>query len=226
MNILQNHSLLYIEDEDEIRNNYSKYFTQVFGNVYLAASAEEGLILYERYQPKVIIVDVSLKKMDGLSFVKQIRKNDHNTKVIVLSAHSDTVRLLKATELKLTKYLVKPVTRVELQEALGLVVDEFSRYQVIESERILLKDGLIWDKTNNELIGGESLTKNETKLMEILCANPTTIHRYDDIIYQIWWDIYEDKRGALKSLVKNLRKKLPEGTIENIHSQGYRIHLK
>ncbi|MFT7861109.1 MAG: response regulator [Sulfurimonas sp.] len=62
--------------------------------------------------------------MDGFSLIKQIRAVDKSIKVITLTAHSDSYRLLKATELKLTTYLVKPVSRSELKEALHLVKEQ------------------------------------------------------------------------------------------------------
>ncbi|MFT7861110.1 MAG: response regulator [Sulfurimonas sp.] len=65
MRFLENYTLLYIEDKEEIRNNYGNYFKNVFGDVYLASSAEEGLALYKVHKPQVLIADISLKGMDG-----------------------------------------------------------------------------------------------------------------------------------------------------------------
>ena len=98
-NIKEPYSVLYIEDEKDIRANYVNYLDRHFEKVYEAADGEEGYEKYKKNRPDIMIVDINLPKLNGLELVRRIRENNHSTKVIMLTAHSETKSLLEATEL-------------------------------------------------------------------------------------------------------------------------------
>ena len=221
-------SVLYVEDEDQIREKYSQYLKRFCTIIYEAADGEAAYKIYKDKRPDILLADINLPLLSGLDLVERIRKNDHNTKVIMLTAHSDVDYLLKATNLKLTRYLIKPVNREDLKEALNLAIDELTHFSIFSKKIIHLKDNCQWNPESCELfIADQSipLTKNEKLLTNILTAKLGTTFTYDDIIYEIWPDEFNDKFPALKTLVKGLRKKLPQDSLENIRSIGYKITL-
>ncbi|MAD41803.1 MAG: DNA-binding response regulator, partial [Arcobacter sp.] len=104
----KNIKILYVEDDDIARENGVEYLENYFENIYEASDALTALKLYEKHQPDIIITDIQMPKLNGLEFVQRIRKTDSKTQVIVISAFSDKDYLLKAIELQLVKYLIKP----------------------------------------------------------------------------------------------------------------------
>ncbi len=228
--IKEAYSILYVEDEKDIRENYVNYLKRHFQNVYEACDGEEGLELYRNKKPDIMIVDINLPKLNGLDLLKIIREDDHSTKVIMLTAHSDTRYLLEATELKLTKYLIKPISRSELKDALNIVVSELLKFNVLSKKIINLPDGYYWDCIALELLNKNSsvlLTNKERELLKILFSNINMVHTYGNIIINIWYEnsYNADKLDSLKTIIKNLRKKLPKDIIKNIFSVGYKINL-
>ena len=144
----------------------------------------------------------------------------------MLTAYSYTKYLLEAAELKLVKYLVKPITRSDLKLALDMAVDEFSKFDVVAKKRVYLKDGFSWDyeKRNIFLNGIEvALTNKEKKIVALLLSHPNNIFTYNAIIIEVWDSFEENKLDPLKTIVKNIRKKLPKDTIKNVFGVGYRF---
>ncbi|MFT5835249.1 MAG: two-component system response regulator VanR [Sulfurimonas sp.] len=224
------YSILYIEDDKDIRANYVNYLNRHFDKVFEAADGEEGYYKYIKNRPDIMIVDINLPKLNGLDLVRKIRESDHSIKVIMLTAHSETKYLLEATELKLTKYLVKPVSRSELKDALSLVIDELSNFETKSKKRIVLKDGFSWDIQRVELLKNNSssvLTNKERSILALLFSSVNTTYTYDEIIIDVWYedDYDRDKLDALKTIIKNLRKKLPKDTIKNVFGTGYKIEI-
>ncbi len=221
------YDILYVEDEDAIRENYVKFLEKYFKNIYQVSDGEKAYEIYKEKKPKIMLVDINIPKLNGIDLVKKIREHDYTTKIIMLTANADVDTLLKATELKLTKYLVKPIGREQLKEALHLVIQELSSFEIKSKKIIMLKDGYSWDIENIELrsdIKVLLLTNKEREILKLLFSNTNLVYTYDDIIENIWgYD--SDKIDALKTIIKNLRKKLPKDSIKNIFGVGYKINL-
>ena len=222
------YTLLYVEDEDDVRENYSQYLSRYFHTIYEAQNAKEALSIYKKEKPDILIIDIHLPGISGLEFLKTIRETDHTTKAIMLTAHSDVETLLKATELKLTKYLVKPVSRSELKNALFLAVDEIENYTIQTNKIIKMKNDYYWDQEHKKLLCHNKehiLTNKEIELLTLLASNVNKTFSVQEIIFELWYDSDEPKESALKTLIKGLRKKLPEGSIKNIFGVGYKIEV-
>jgi len=220
------YNILFVEDEKEIRENYTRYLKRHFLNIYEASDGESGYKIYKEKKPDIMILDINLPNMNGLELLRKIRVTDQNVKVIMLTAYADTKYLLDAVELKLVKYLIKPISRKELKEALDLAVNEFSKFDVISKEIINLNDGFTWNCKNKELFQNDEeilLTNKEQKIVSLLFANTNNVLTYDDIITEVWDSFENDKQEALKTIVKNIRKKLPKDTIKNVFGIGYKF---
>lgn len=109
ISMLKKHSVMYVEDEPEIQRNIAEYLGNYFGEVHLASDGQEALDQYSTHRPDVLLLDINLPNIDGLTVAKKIRESDQNTEIVMLTAFTEKEKLLKAIELKLTKYLVKPV---------------------------------------------------------------------------------------------------------------------
>ena len=225
---MKEYDILFIEDEEAIRANYVKYLRRHFRNVYEAQDGESAFEVYKEKKPHILIVDINIPKLSGIDMLKKIREDDHSTKALMLTSHTDTNYLLDAASLQLTKYLVKPISREELKSALTLVVDELSKFSITSKKRLVLKDDFSWDYDAKELscAGNKvALTNKERKILTILCSDTNKTFTYDEIIIDVWYDLDEDKVAALKTIIKNIRKKLPANTIKNVFGEGYKIEI-
>jgi len=224
--IQQDFDILFVEDEKAIRNNYTRYLKRYFTNVYEAQDGEEAYAIYKEKKPQILIVDLNIPKLNGLELLTKIREHDHSVKAIMLTAHTEAKYLLEAASLKLTKYLVKPVNRSALKSALDLAILELSNFEVTSKNILALKEGYTWDYSNQELFyEGTSLllTNKERKILTLLLSNLNKILSYEDIIIEVWYESEDGKIDALKTIIKNLRKKLPNNTISNIFGIGYKV---
>lgn len=227
-NDVKEYDILFVEDEKAIRANYVKYLQRYFKNVYEAEDGERAYEIYKAKKPHIMIIDINLPNLNGIDLLKKIREKDHSTKVLMLTSHTDTGYLLDAASLQLTKYLVKPISREDLKNALNLVEEELSKFTITEKKRLTLKDNFSWDYDSNELYDDNYLvllTNKERKILTILFSDINRTFTYDDIIIDVWYDLDEDKVAALKTIIKNIRKKVPENTIKNVFGEGYKIEI-
>ncbi len=220
-------SILIAEDEKELLNSMVEYLELFFENVY---RAEDGLTAYEIYKkekPDIIISDINMPRLDGLSMIEKIRQKDLETKIIITSAHSDKEKLMQAIGLHLIKYLIKPVQSDKLKELLLSLVDELRQ----KRDRVTLKEKFYWDKTRKKLFHEEdevSLKPKEQKVLELFCSRANQSISAIDIYNYLYVDQPEKdfSSDAITSLMKRIRQKLPKETIKSSYGVGYILETK
>lgn len=218
----KNLCVLYVEDDDVARENGIEYLENYFNYIYAASDAFEGLKLYREYHPEIIITDIQMPKLNGLEFIKQIRKENKETQIIVITAFSDTAYLLQAIELQLIKYLIKPVQESAFKEALQLCIDSIHNK---DSSIIELSQNTFFDRYNQTLVcEGEIVTlrTKELQLLNLLLKYKNRYVTYSEIESHIWRESVMSA-DALKTLIKNLKSKLPPNLISNLSGTGYKI---
>lgn len=216
--------VLVVEDDEIARENAVEYLQDYFENIYEAADAMEALKLYEIYKPEIIITDIQMPKLDGLEFIKRVRQKDKKVQVIVLTAFCDKDYLLKAIELQLVKYLIKPINEKEFDLA---IKTSLKSLEDDESNIVKLKDGLVFDMFNLVLFKDEEIIRLRTKeidLLKLLIKNKNRYVTYEEIENYIWQDQAMTK-DALKTLVKNIKIKMAKELILNLSGIGYKIAI-
>jgi DNA-binding response OmpR family regulator len=225
---LLNYTVLFVEDDDAIRQKVTVRLKSYFQTVYDAKDAKEGMHLYKTHAIDILFLDIDLPQMSGLEFLEIIRKTDYNVKAVMITAHSDKKFLLKASELKLSKYIVKPLSRKNLEDAVRKVTAEITSYQIVPKQMINLPYGFIWDTQNKELEKSGAkirLTPSEKNLLALLIEHPNKVFSYDEIIINLWDDYESDKMSVLKTIVKTLRKKTYKELITNIYGEGFKANI-
>jgi DNA-binding response OmpR family regulator len=215
-------SILIAEDETKLLNSMVEYLQLFFTHVYATQDGKEAYRVYQEKHPDIIIADIHMPLMDGLSLIKKIREKDRATKIIITTAHSDKEKLLQAIELNLVKYLIKPVQSDTLKQLLFTLVDEIRDARSV----IPLKEGFFWDKKQKKLFHDKeevSLKPREQKVLDMLISKAgQTISSID-----IYNHLYEDQpekdfsSNAVTSLIKRLRQKLPKETLKSSYGVGY-----
>ena len=225
LELLKESTILYVEDEPEIQANIVEYLKEFFGTVYTAADGAQALELYERYHPDVLLLDITLPHVDGLTIAKKIREDDQHVKIVMLTAHTEQEKLLKATELKLTKYLIKPVSPREFKDTMQLLADALLKNP---SRFVNLTKGCLWDSQDEKLsVHGQHIDLSEKShlLLKLFIINKGQVVTYEDIMVTLWEDAFDQEIsiGSVKNQVSLLRKKLPQDCICSVYGIGYRL---
>ncbi len=223
LNILQNHSILYVEDEPEIQANITEYLESYFGTVFVASDGKEGLILYEEHHPDVLLLDINLPFLSGLELAQKVRQKDQVVKIVMLTAHTEKEKLLAATELKLTKYLIKPIAPKLFKETMKLLAEELRKNP---SRFVNLSATCVWNKQQEVLRINDirvPLTQKELRLLKHLIQHKGTTVSYEEIMLAVWENAYDKNISydSVKNQISHLRKKLPDVCIDAVYGKGY-----
>ncbi|WP_320036086.1 response regulator [Halarcobacter sp.] len=221
-NEYKNLKILYVEDEEFIRKNAVSYLNRLFDNVLEASNAFEAMQIIDNEKPHVVITDIKMPKLNGLDMVRKIRENDKKTQFIVLSAYTDTKFLLDAIDLGLIKYLTKPIRH---ETIFPLLLNCAKSIFTNPCNIKILCENCTFDKELELLKVDEKfvkLTRNEQLFLKLLCEKSPAAVSYDQLQNYIWKDEYMSE-NAIRLLVRDLRKKLPQNIIKNISKIGYKI---
>lgn len=111
--------VLYIEDDKNTRDALSYYLKKRTGKLIIAGMGTDALEQYNIHNPEIIIVDLLLPDMNGLEVIKEIRKRDAISRIIITSSVEDTEVILKTVDMGIDGYIIKPINPVELTEKLN-----------------------------------------------------------------------------------------------------------
>lgn len=222
---MKSYTLLYVEDDEEIRSYMTEFLTRYCKVVYACDNAGEGMTLYERHRPDIMLLDINLPGISGIDMATEIREKDPLTRIVMSTAYTDKEFMLKAVELGLTRYLVKPVTSSDLFGAFEKCITELmalsAQYSAID-----LGAGFTYNKRSKSLTHGEeviTLRKKEIDLIEFFTDHPGEVVSYAVLETALWSDDVMTS-NAIRSQIKNLRKKTHAGILKNISGIGYRLY--
>lgn len=119
--------IVIVEDEAPIREGMEKILKKLSSSYVLAGKAcdgLEGLEVIRREKPDVVIMDIRMPDMDGLTMLEKLREEGVTSKAVILSAYSDFSYAKRAMELGVSNYLLKPVKIQELRKVLQQMEEE------------------------------------------------------------------------------------------------------
>lgn len=222
-------TLLCVEDDTEALEDIVYLLKRHFSKVYTATDGEEALSNYTQYKPDLILLDINIPKLDGLKVASQIREDDENIPIVFLTAHSEKEKLLKAINLKVESYIIKPFKIVELKEVITKSIDQMPKHDM---QTISLGDGFSWNTDSYELFCAEekiSLTKNEISLIKILLENRSRFLSAMELSLELGTSENDISGNSVVQLISRFKRKITQQTncenffIENIYGSGYRI---
>ncbi|MGE4400039.1 MAG: response regulator transcription factor, partial [Campylobacterales bacterium] len=208
-------------DEESVREPLSRTLKLLFKNVICAANGKEALEKWRDNQIHIILTDYMMPIVDGMDFIKEVRKTDRKTPIIILSSHSDKEKLKEAIKVNLIDYLEKPVTLDDLFNTFKIAVGQLESQGMLQ---IQIDTELSYNRINKILEkDGESilLTKNEAETLGLLLDKKSSLVTYDEISQKVYNG--EMSHHQLKNTIGRLKKKLGDGVISNIKELGYTI---
>ncbi len=220
--ILKQLDVLFISELDYSYKKIENILRLFFKEVLHTNSLIYANKIYEKSFPSILIIDINLKESSGLSFVKNLRKKNKSMPIIIITENKEIDILIEAIKLNLIDYLLKPIDINKLIHALNL-----SAKNILNSGEIktIITNDIIYnyvDKSITILDKKQSLTKNESRLLELFLINKNKFVKNEDIIKQIWSD-KEVSSSAFKSLINRLSNKIGKDTISNSFGIGYGI---
>ncbi len=109
INVLKNIKVLYVEDEPITRKQVCRFLSKRVGKVIEAENGKDGIKKFIEYKPDIIITDLIMPYMDGIEMMKELRTEGFNCPFIITSALSDSSTILETVDLKIEKYMIKPI---------------------------------------------------------------------------------------------------------------------
>ncbi len=224
--------ILVVEDEESLADLVKTRLTKEKFLVDVSLDGEEGLYnaLSDIYD--LIILDVMLPYVNGFEILKQIRENNINTKVIMLTAKGELNDKLEGLLNGADDYMTKPfhleelVARVNIQLRKGNdnVVKDILEYKDL---KLNLKTSTIESKKTGENI---EIGKKEFQLLEYLIENANIIVSKDQIYDKVWGIERETESNNLEAYLSFIRKKFKaigtNVTIKAIRGMGYKLEEK
>lgn len=132
-------NILYVEDDIETREELQSILQDWFNNLYVAADGQEGLTLYHQHKPDIVISDIQMPKMNGLSMAADIKQSNPDQEIIILSAYNDVEYLFRALELGIKHYITKPISIERLLDKLVEINQQMSLQNESDRNRKLLE---------------------------------------------------------------------------------------
>ena len=217
--------ILLAEDDKELSNAVTRVLKVSNYDVDQAYDGQEALDYIDYMKYDVIIMDIMMPKMDGITCVKRIREKKCHTPIIMLTAMSETDDKVNGLDAGADDYLTKPFVVKELLARIrallrrdSTIVDNYSIGNVVlDSQTFEIKNG---NKS-------QRLTAKEYKLMELLIRNKNQIISTERIMDDIW-DLDSDAEiNVVWVFISSLRKKLEQieadHMIKAVRGLGYRL---
>lgn len=204
-------TILVVEDDPHIQQTLRSYLEVEGFTVLSAEDGMQGLNLFRRHNPALIILDIMLPKLDGLEVLQQIRR-ESEVYVLLLTAKSDEMDRVIGLTVGADDYLTKPFSPRELVARVKTILRRGRQLQD-EQNAILVLHDLRIDSGRHKVWRGETqieLTALEFKLLEILARYPGMVLSRQQIIQKVWgYDFFGEER-IVDVHIANIRQKLEE----------------
>ena len=137
---LKNLTVLYIEDEEDVREEVVDILTLKVGTLYVAINGEEGYEQYKQNHPDIIITDIKMPIMDGMQMISKIRSENLEIPIVITSAFNETEFFKTAIDLHVDKYIIKPIDIMQLFSVLNRAALVIYKKKELQHKDAMLKN--------------------------------------------------------------------------------------
>lgn len=223
--------ILAVDDDPEVLETLGRVLEREAYEVSLAESAAEALAILERRVPDVMILDIIMPGMDGITLCSQLRRDPRFTAlpILFLTAKGSTEDIVDGLDAGADDYVVKPFELAELRARVQALIRR-SRRDARESAVIQLNDLQLDSDTYQVIVKGHrvQLTSTEHRLLRYLMENPNRALSPAHLLQAVW-DYPPDcgDPDLVRAHMRNLRAKIEQFSdrkhIRTIHGVGYMI---
>ncbi|MCK5293734.1 MAG: response regulator [Arcobacteraceae bacterium] len=222
-NFLNKITILYVEDEEQIRTKMLFIFNKLFKKVIVAVNGQDGFDKFRLFHQKgvefdVIISDINMPDMDGIEMLKNIRTLDKEIPIILTTAHSDARYFLDAIKLQVHHYAIKPIDMRELTASIQDATLKHLNNRIIKTTQ--LENQRYLDIINQvAIVSKTDLNGNITFVNDIFCevsgyekdeliGSNQRIVRHSDMPTILFDDLWNTLRAekVWKGKIKNKKK--------------------
>jgi DNA-binding response OmpR family regulator len=214
--------ILVVEDEHKIANSIKRGLTQEGYAVDVAYDGEDGYDLASSESYGVIILDLMLPKMDGMSVCKKLRSEENNTPILILTAKGEITDKVDGLNSGADDYLVKPFAFAELVAR----IKALSRRPKEGLGTTLTSGDLVLDTINFSVKRKDqeiTLSKKEFALLEYLLRHKGKVVAKEQIIQSVWDYEADILPNTVEVFVGYLRNKIGNDLIKTIRGFGYKV---
>jgi diguanylate cyclase (GGDEF)-like protein len=134
-------SILYVEDDPMVREALESFLRRYAGEaLYLAADGVEGLERFRSHRPDLIITDIIMPRLDGMGMIRQIRAEDPEVPILMVTANSDSEFFAESIELRVDGYIPKPIDLDLLDHKINEVLRRLELRRAFEFQKRLLQE--------------------------------------------------------------------------------------
>ena len=218
--------LLVAEDENDLRESLVEGLRLDGYAVDCCADGEvaDELLFAEKYD--LIVLDLNLPGMDGIDVLKNLRKHDKETNVLILSARTSVEDKIAGFDIGANDYLTKPFHFAELQAR----VRSLLRRKTVQEDTVLCCGGVSFDTVSRTVQANGisvSLTAKETAILEYLLLHKGRIISQQELLEHVWDSSVDSFSNSVRVHISSLRRKLrgdlSYDPIVNIIGEGYRF---
>ncbi len=134
------YTVLYVEDEEQIRDRLQKTLSVKFKEVLVAMDGEEAFDIFKAKRPDLIITDICMPKVSGLEFSKAVKELSPNTPIIITTAHNETNFFIEAIECGIDRFILKPIELTMLFSAVENICATLDVERSLKKQENLLSE--------------------------------------------------------------------------------------
>ncbi len=221
--------ILVVDDEVQIVRVVRSYLEQANYAVITASNGQDALFLARDEKPNLVVLDLSMPKMDGLEFTRIVRSELPGIAIIMLTARVEEMDRILGLELGADDYMTKPFSPRELVSRVRAVL---RRGQIPAIDEDIIRAGvLILDKVRREAtLDGVTveLTPTEFDLLGTLMGSPGRAFSRADLLESLQGVAFEAYERTIDAHIKNIRRKIETDPgsphfITTVRGVGYRF---
>ena len=224
-------SILIVEDDNNIADLLRLYLEKEGYQATIAADGTQGIDLYRKLRPDLVLLDVMMPGVDGWGVLRTIRQ-DSQTPVIMLTAKGETTDKVSGLKQGADDYITKPFEMKEVLARIEAVLRRAAGDGDKEKPRRLVFDKLIIDLDSFELIVDGKRVETPPKEMELLyhlASTPNRVYTRNQLLDEVWgFDYFGDSR-TVDVHVKRLREKLEgvsdQWSLKTVWGVGYKFEV-
>jgi two-component system response regulator PhoP len=217
--------ILVVEDEPNLSSQLKARLTEEGYIVDVAEDGEEGLYYGREYEYDAAVVDLGLPKLDGIDLIGELRRQNRDFPVLVLTARGSWQDKVEGLEAGADDYITKPFQIEELLARLNALIRRAAGY----ASPVIEQGGLKLDTAKKEVRVEDNpveLTAYEYKVLEYLMLNPSRVVSKTELTDHLYEQDFDRDSNVIEVFVGRLRKKLtPINPIRTVRGQGYRFSL-